>query len=130
MIFFTLLCHGDNSLRKGRGFSERWGFQHFAFGNPYAYRAKNPKDLLAFTGDREGPDNLHYLAEMAMDSDLMVVAWGNALPKELRAYARKIVRDILVPSGKPIKCLGYTADHQPKHPLTLGYKTKLMEFRP
>lgn len=119
----------DQTVRKGRGFSKLWGYDHFAFGNVAAYCATDPDDLLAFKGDRVGPDNEHHLREMAAGAEFIVVAWGDALPKEMRNIAKKTVRDILIPSGKPIKCLGYTKGHQPKHPLTLGYSTPLMEYR-
>lgn len=117
----------DPSVRKGRGFSERWGYKRFVFVNPQAYRATEPKALRG-VNDPVGPMNEHYIREVAEYASMIVVAWGGAIIKENRHYAHSAVRIIQSLHTKPVMCLGYTKDRQPRHPLMLAYTTPLETY--
>lgn len=106
----------DHTVRKGRGFSLRWGFSSMEFVNRGAFRARNPKALLA-VDDPIGPDNAEHLSAAFARADLIVFAWGRAWPTQLDHLAP--IPDV------PAMCLGRNTDGSPCHPLTLSYDTAL-----
>lgn len=120
----------DPTVRKGRGFSTRWNYKRFVFVNVLAYRATNPGSLRRLGSQAVGPLNENYLREVAEHADMVVVAWGNAIISEHRHRARMALTLLRSLHRKPIMCLGYTADRQPRHPLMLAYATQLEEYVP
>ncbi len=118
----------DPTVRKARGFTERWGYKRFVFVNVFAGRSTKPKGLLAMK-DPHGPLNEQYQREAVAGASMVVLAWGNAIVKPLRAWAstthRRVDRACLSPM-----CLGYTKDRQPRHPLMLAYTTPLEIYQP
>lgn len=120
----------DPTVRKARGFTQRWGFERFVFVNVFAYRSTDPKGLIGVK-DPVGPENERHIREAVTRAEMVVVAWGNAIVKAKRPQAVWTCEHVIKPATvKPIMCLGYTADRSPRHPLMLGYNTPLEEYRP
>jgi hypothetical protein len=115
----------DPTVRKARGFTERWGYKRFVFVNVFAGRSTDPRGLLKLN-DPMGPKNIDYVMHAVELASLVVLAWGNAIVKPLRRhipFVRSVIHD-------DAKCLGYTADRQPRHPLMLAYSTPLEPYQP
>jgi hypothetical protein len=66
---------------------------------------------------------------MMTEADKIICAWGPLakLPPRLRGRWREVVA---LAAGKPLWCLGTSADGQPRHPLMLRYTTPLVEWKP
>lgn len=110
----------DHTIRKVRGFSG----SSWVVVNACAFRDRNPKGLLK-AADPFGPDNAMYLRKWFGVAHRIIVGWGNALPKPLRADAAALVRSMARDAGRDLWCYGRTKDGQPNHPLTLAYSTPL-----
>ncbi len=65
----------DPTLRRCIGFAQRWGFQGLRLANLFAWRARDPAQLLR-VHDPIGPDNDHWLQQLADGADLVLAAWG------------------------------------------------------
>lgn len=121
----------DATIRKCRGFSERWGFERFDVANLFAWRATDPMLLRLEQLDGQdivGPDNAVWLAQLAAKATKVVVAWG-ANAKLWAPYARKTCELLLANNLRgQLFCLGTTADGQPCHPVRLAYSTELVTF--
>ncbi|MFH7094285.1 hypothetical protein ACHWI2_17055, partial [Klebsiella pneumoniae] len=63
------------------------------------------------------------------DADVLVPCWGSRtkLPKSLHVHLDRLLEQ-LVASGKPVLAFGVTGSGDPKHPLMLGYSTKLVPW--
>lgn len=120
----------DQTVNKWTGFTARNGGSRFIVGNPFAYRAKDVREL-ARVPDPIGPENDKYLAEIIAEADVVVPCWGNRakVPMQLR-YRFDDLLARLVASGKPIRVFGLTKSGDPTHPLMLGYDTPLLDWRP
>ena len=119
----------DATVRKWRGFVDRWGGSRFIVGNAFAYRSTDVRQLASSTdafGDLVG----EYITNIINEADILVPCWGNTskVPPSLR-YAFGELMDALVSSGKPVKCFGRTASGDPRHPLMLGYSTPLVDYK-
>lgn len=118
----------DHTDLKWTGFAYRWGARKYIAGNPFAWRARNVRDLMSVV-DPIGPDNDHHLTQIIADADLLVPCWGDRykLPRDMRPRI-DTVADMLLSSGKPVKVFGVTSKGDPKHPLMLAYDTPLVEW--
>lgn len=104
----------DATLRKCRGYAQRWGYDGMYITNVYALRATDPKDLLRCT-DPVGPKCDLWIREAADCSDIVVAAWG-ANAGALRAgYVTRLLRERVGPRLHYLEM----GKHQPKHPLYL-----------
>lgn len=107
----------DPTIRRCVGFSQRFGFDSLVVVNLYAYRATDPKALLA-AGDAIGPDNEAHVRKAVEESAVVIAAWGawkKANPLRLGfhfGWPTPATR-------KPVYCLGQTKNAAPKHPLYL-----------
>lgn len=112
----------DPSARKGIGFALRWGYSSIEFVNRAAFRATNPRALLA-AADPIGPRNREFIEAAFARAQLIVLAWGKAWPTKL---------DHLSPPPVVVDawCLGRNGDGSPRHPLMLAYSTPLEPFSP
>ena len=119
----------DPTVRKARGFTERWGYKRFVFVNVFAFRSTDPKGLRG-AKDPVGPLNENHIREVVEHSAMIVLAWGNAIIKPLRHHATRTKVLVQSLAFKPPMCLGYTADRQPRHPLMLAYSTPLEVYQP
>lgn len=120
----------DATVRKWRGFCLRWGASRFIVGNVFAYRATDVK-ALASVEDPFGAGFASYITDIIAEADILVPCWGNTgkAPKKWR-HAFDVALDAMVQSGKPMRHFGLTNSGDPKHPLMLGYDTKLQEWTP
>lgn len=104
----------DPTIRRCRGFADRWNCAGIAVVNLYAYRATDPRELRKL--DRitaVGPENDHWLRDVAAKSVGIVCAWGaNAEPWRVQEVLR-----IFAAAGARTYCLGTTKAGHPRHPL-------------
>lgn len=127
--------HDDQTSLKWRGFASRWGFGGYLAGNLFGLRATDPKELvrrvrLGLKLEVLGERNDSHLVAMVQRGDLglIVPCWGSSIPKEL-GYRRQEVLGLLEhwrARAVPVRCLGTTANGDPRHPLMLGYDTPLV----
>lgn len=115
----------DQTVRKWNGFTFRFGGSKYIVGNPFAYRARDVRELVTAV-DPIGPENDYYLRQIIDEVDLHVPCWGNEtkVPQHLR-YRFGWLKDQLFASGKPVRVFGLSKDGYPMHPLILPYTTKL-----
>ena len=108
----------DPTVRKILGFSRLLGYGHFTLFNLFALRATNPRELLKHS-DPVGPDNtiniIETLCLQAVSSEPPIIAWG-AIHKRFHQRAWDVCKAL----GK-VRCLGYTKEGHPRHPLMLPY---------
>lgn len=113
----------DPTIRRCCGFAERWGYPAMAVTNIFALRSTDPRGLRS-VDDPVGPLNDHWLKEVAMGAEKIVVAWGN--------HGRFMNRglDVLceVLPG-PMWCFGVTQAGEPKHPLYLRSDAPLVRIK-
>ncbi len=101
----------DPTIRRCMSFAERWGYGGIVVANLFAYRATDPKKMLA-AEDPIGPENDWYIERLSFEADLTVCGWGNHGTHLNRAT------DVWKLLTKPHH-LGLTKTEQPKHPLYL-----------
>ena len=119
----------DATVRKWRGFVQRWGGSRFIVGNVFAYRATDVRQL-ATVEDAFGDLIGDHTTSIITEADILVPCWGNTskVPPSLQ-FAFDALMDALLSSGKPVKCFGLTASGDPRHPLMLGYSTSLVGYK-
>ena len=117
----------DATIRKLKGFGARNRWGRLVVGNLFAYRATDVREL-ARVADPIGPDNDIHLLDMFFEADRVIFAWGrnNKVPAPLSVRWRSIWA---LTHLQPM-CFGVCADGHPKHPLTLDYRTPLVEWSP
>jgi hypothetical protein len=111
----------DATVRRCRGFAQRWGYGHLCLVNLFAFRATKPSDLLV-AQDPTGPMNDRFIQKLAGLADLVVACWGN----HGAAFDRAQEVLHLLPASR---CLGTTGSGAPKHPLYVPYGEKLRPFK-
>jgi hypothetical protein len=123
----------DQTVMKWRGFSERiptpkCNVIRFVVGNLFAYRSTDVT-MLKQVDDPVGIMNDHWIDKIIEKSDILIPCWGNIskVPVDLRWRVDEM-NDKLRASGKPVFCFGKTKSGCPKHPLMLGYDTKIEEY--
>lgn len=117
----------DPTIRRCIGFARHWGYGGICVANLYAYRATDPKALLA-TDHPVGPLNDLYLALALLvatrDNTPVVAAWGaNAKPDRIAQFLE-------LPNAERTQALGVTKDGQPRHPLYLRADSVLAPWLP
>ena len=118
----------DATVRKWRGFVQRWGGSRFIVGNVFAYRATDVNEL-ATCEDAFGEHIGDHITDIITEADILVPCWGNTskVPPRLQ-FGFDAMMDALLSSHKPVKCFGLTASGDPKHPLFLDYSTQLVDM--
>lgn len=109
----------DPTIRRCIDYARRWDRGGLLMLNASAFRATDPRVMLAFDGDQIGPENtIAFLEHMIVEFETgpPVAAWG--------ANAKKIV---IPPGGNRadelrvlmgvMDCLGFNRDGTPVHPL-------------
>jgi hypothetical protein len=121
----------DATIRKLKGFGERYQWGSIVVGNLFAYRATDVREL-ATAADPVGPENDLHLMDMLREADRLVVAWGPVakLPKRLRARWRRVMELVHMVSRHPLSIGAPAKDGHPCHPLMLPYTRELQEWRP
>lgn len=116
----------DPTIRRCIGFAQSWGYQRLVVGNLFAYRATDPRDLLA-ASEPIGPYCDHWLLHLLDESSLAVAAWGaHAMARDRARQVRRTVFDRM--PYKRRACLGTTKDGHPRHPLYVRADTKPVPF--
>lgn len=101
----------DPTIRRCIAFAKAWGYAALCMTNLFAFRATDPKVMMA-AGDPVGPENDAHLALLAREAGVVVAAWGTHGTHKRRADA---VRSLL----PALHCLATTKDGHPGHPLYL-----------
>lgn len=107
----------DSTVERCQRRAVAMGFGRMVVCNIFAYRATDPKDMLA-AEDPIGPENDQAILEQARKADQVICAWGNH-GHHLGRSAQVI--DLLHQAGIHLYCLEITAPGEPKHPLYVGY---------
>ena len=117
----------DPTIRRCMGFARSWGAGGLVVVNLYAYRATDPRDLMAAADrgiDIVGPENDAHVRTVFSVVDAVVFAWGAAT---LGPGVARRVRDALPPRVE-VSCLGVTKHGHPRHPLYLAATTQRVPF--
>lgn len=109
----------DPTIRRCIRFVRAWGYGELVVANLYALRTPHPRQLHE-ADDPVGPDNDGWLASLANDSELTIVAWG-ADPGPDPERPKRVLKTLAAGAGE-IMALGTCADGSPRHPLYVkGY---------
>jgi hypothetical protein len=113
----------DPTIRRCISFAKLWGYSAILVGNLYALRATDPDELQRH-GEPYGIGNTLHLREMAMESDLVIAAWG-AHPFVSPVFSGSTLGNL---NDRPIKCLGRTKSGAPRHPLYVASAAPLVDY--
>lgn len=113
----------DPTIRRLIQFSIEMGYGGFYVGNIYAYINSNPLEL--FLQKRMGINitgewNMEHLRRMGRKVDEVCFAWGANYDIPEKHWLKRLFPNAL--------CFGHTKDGNPKHPLYLPKKTKLIPY--
>lgn len=117
----------DPTIRKCWGFTQRLGFEAMEVCNLAAYRATDPKDLLAALKRGEdivGPDNIQHMKELFQSAAVVIAAWGSHGDKLMSQIGH--VDGLAWSFGIQTRTLGRCANGHPRHPLMVGYDAGLL----
>jgi len=114
----------DPTLRRCKGFTQRFGYARFEVVNLFAYRSTDP-GALPIVRDPVGPANDEIIAKAFADAELVVVGWGSFQMVERRALR---IAELAAAAGKQLHCLGVTKQGHPRHPLYLAGNTELRSW--
>lgn len=122
----------DPTIRRCIGFAKAWGYGGIAMLNLFAFRATDPKVMLA-ASDPVGPENDEWLMNYYETAGMTIAAWGahgayrgrDRAVCELRRRDPNAKTDTL---GECLYCLGRTKHGQPRHPLYLPKDMKPQRF--
>jgi hypothetical protein len=113
----------DPTLRRCIDFAKQWEFGALAMTNLFAFVATQPADMKA-ANDPVGPENDVYLAAVAKEASLIVVAWGER--GQFRMERDAAVLKLL---NQP-HCLGFTKYRRPRHPSRVRKNLSPIPFQP
>jgi hypothetical protein len=119
----------DHTIVKLFGFGARHGADRFIVTNKFALISTDINGLKG-AADPIGPDNDAHIEQAMRDADFHIVAWGrlSKLPPKLRSRWLRVCT-IADRVGCKLHCLTAGQDGHPKHPLTLGYDTPIVEWK-
>lgn len=108
----------DPTVRRCIRFARDWGYGSLCMANAFAFRATNPRAMLA-APDPVGPENDWRLRELARGAGVVVAAWGTHgthLQREawLRLHIPGLHRLRLTKDGHPGHPLYLPADLKPE----------------
>ncbi|ARR57253.1 hypothetical protein HY78_18905 [Rhizorhabdus wittichii DC-6] len=120
----------DATIRKLRGFGARHGWGRLIVGNLFAFRSTDVR-ALATAPDPIGHDNGYRLAEIFLDADRVIFAWGptSKLPSRLRDRWREVDRLARAMHTEPMSLGEPAKDGHPCHPLMLPYSRQPQPWR-
>lgn len=108
----------DRTVAKCQRYARAWGYGAIFVGNTFAYRCTDQTRLME-VADPVGPENDHYLRDMAHRADLVVAAYGCPRHQALRARGTDVVR-MLQNAGIVVNALRLSSRaRRPEHPLYL-----------
>lgn len=114
----------DPTIKRCIQFTHAFGFTRMVVVNLFALRSPKPT-ALKLHNDPIGPDNNKYILENAVQSSLIICAWGNGGSLFERDQA---VLSMLKRIGVKTYCLGMTINGNPRHPLYLSERVRLELF--
>lgn len=103
----------DPTIRRCIDFANRWGFGGIYMLNMFAYRATDPKKMMA-AAEPVGSDNRSTIEKILCENPIVLCAWG--VHGTYRNQDIEVMHWLDRPGIKPL-CLGRTKNHQPRHPL-------------
>lgn len=113
----------DPTIRRCISFSKSWGFGSLEVVNLFAYRATDPRELIA-TEEPVGKLNDEYIKNAIMDASLTILAWGTkGIIRDRNSEVLRIISD------NDLYCLEITKEGHPKHPLYVGNGTRPINYR-
>ncbi|WP_374440453.1 DUF1643 domain-containing protein [Epilithonimonas sp.] len=107
----------DPTIRRCNGFAKSWGYGGLIVCNLFAYRSKDPRELLKVKNP-QGNENITYLEYYANFSEKIICAWGNESILKRIPNQRHIVEFIYQQKSK-VHYLELSKNGTPKHPLYL-----------
>lgn len=114
----------DPTIRRCMRFSQDFGFGGIAVGNLYAFRTPY-QERLKEVQDPYGPNNeaaLRAIARKAAAARVNVVcAWG-------KTNVSNSFLHLMAAEGATLKCLGFTQEGYPRHPLYVKATQQLMDY--
>jgi len=114
----------DKTISNCVGFAKRWGFGGVYMLNLFAFRATDPKVMIA-AADPVGPENDEAFGYYRGRVGLIVACWGSvSLKYRPRLQWQSRIARVLDCISQPVYCLGKTMDGSPRHPSRLGYATE------
>jgi hypothetical protein len=105
----------DPSCTRARLYAERWGFGALIVTNLFGWRATDPDEMKA-ARDPVGAGNNRAILDAALNSTLVVCAWGNHGAHLGRS---KKVLELLRLKKAPLHALRLNGNGEPAHPLYL-----------
>jgi hypothetical protein len=118
----------DPTIRRCMGFARSWGAKRIEIRNLFAFRATDPKDMVAALGhgtDIVGPENDSQIEAAHGRSSRTFAAWGaHPLATERGKVAMRIL------SRRPVFCFGTSKSGAPRHPLYVPSNFLPLEYRP
>jgi hypothetical protein len=105
----------DPTIRRCIAFSKAWGYGAMCMTNVFAFRATDPKVMMAHPSP-VGEHNHSWILRVASKAGLVVAAWGT---KGRHMHQDLNVSQWLRAIEVPIMCLRKTNDGSPEHPLYL-----------
>ncbi len=117
----------DPTIRKCIGFARQWGYNGLTVVNLFAFRATDPRELLA-TKDPIGPDNDTEILAAIAGHERIVAAWGAKAWTVDPDRIRKMIGVDFLGVHAHAECFGLTKDGAPKHPLYVPYATNLVQY--
>lgn len=120
----------DPTVRKWRGFSQRFGWSGFWACNAFAHIETYSKKLQGLSyAQLVGEHNDSVLRRAVSVAGVVVVCWGRNVPVLLERRIDEVMEIIRTerPYDPPL-CFGRSKDGHPLHPLTLGYDTPLEPY--
>lgn len=112
----------DRTLTKILGFTRQLGLQRFVMLNLFALVSTDPKAMRKHS-DPVGALNDDHILRTCRDASEVVCCWGN---DGLHLGRADKVLELLAPFD--LKCLGITAENQPRHPLYLFGETRIQAY--
>lgn len=115
----------DPTIRKCIGFAKKWNFDGIDIVNLFAYRATNPKGLIAVAKQRgsaqllEGQFCNHHILDAAKNAGMTVCAWGNH--GRINCRGSQIAGWLSGRHNIELHCLKISKENQPVHPLYQPY---------
>ncbi len=116
----------DPTVSKCIHWTKEWGFGRIEVANIFAYVSTDPMPIKKGYDWIVGPHNDEYIGEAIDRAARVVVAWGaNGTVME----RGQVIIEMLRERQRSAYCFGVTkGNNQPRHPLYIGYKTKLIEY--
>lgn len=104
----------DPTVRRCINYSKAWGYGGFTMTNLFAFRAADPKIMLA-ESNPIGPENTDWILYLADTADIVIAGWG-----VMGAYKGRANAIVTSPVLKDkLHYLALTKGREPRHPLYL-----------